>query len=81
MYKRRVLGKNKIINDYGTIPFQLMTSVRATLVQMETASTKEGHSSADVSLVGKGRCATVSRSIYNSTLAPVLTAALEIFAK
>ena len=81
MYKRRALGKKYNYNDYGTIPFQLMTSVRATLVQMETASTKERHSSADVSLVGKGRCATVSRSIYNSTLAPVLTATLEFFPK
>ena len=43
-----------------------MTSVRATLVQMETASTKERHSSADVSLVGKGRCVMVSQSTYNS---------------
>ena len=43
-----------------------MTSARATLVQMETASTKEGHSSADVSLVGKGRCVMVSQSTYKS---------------
>ena len=58
--------KNKNTIDYGTLPFSVGVNdecaSNGARVQMETASTKEGHSSADVFLVGKGRCVMVSPS-------------------